>query len=245
MLYNTDSSDDNSCVSVCFCVLSVACKVVYDEMMVPKHQSIEFFYTDTQKITAKCHGDEMSINMPQLPLTAIDVTDERVAVICGGLCIDPSEVVYFGRNVYDYVLQVRTEEVVRTCCPDFPVLGAVDTRAVILTACGPAAHAATETTETETETVTDATSAGHDTITRVFLPRVGINEDNVCGSAHCGIARHYSDLLHKTELSCYEPSARPGSLHMTLGNKDGRLDLRAPCHITFGPAVMQLPPGLE
>lgn len=203
-------------------------------MMVPKHQSIELFYTDSQKITAKCCGDEMSINMPQLPLAEIGIADERVETICNGLCIDKSEVIYFGRNMYDYVLQVQSEGTVRNCTPNFPVLKEVDTRAVILTAYGPGAGVQSVTTPAH------PTSAGHDTITRVFLPRVGIDEDNVCGSAHCGIARHYSDLLEKKELSCYEPSQRPGSLHITI-REEGRLDLRAPGHITFGPAVMHLP----
>lgn len=35
---------------------------------------------------------------------------------------------------------------------------------------------------------------------RVFGPRVGVNEDPVTGSAHCGLAAYWSKLLGKQAL---------------------------------------------
>lgn len=34
----------------------------------------------------------------------------------------------------------------------------------------------------------------------VFAPRVGVNEDPVTGSAHCGLAAHWSEVLDKKAL---------------------------------------------
>lgn len=213
-----------SSLELCGHATLAASKVIYDEYMIPHDQNIDLYYTENEKLTAKyCNEFDISINMPQLPLKQLELNSVDGTVlhaICTSLNIDSSDVVYFGRNIYDYVVQVKTAAVVRACSPNFVSLKEVDTRATILTS--------------------SSDDDQYDTITRVFLPRVGIDEDNVCGSAHCGIAKHYSDSLKKCKLSCYEPSSRPGSLMITILD-EGRLMLQASCHITFGPSVVVLP----
>ncbi len=47
-----------------------------------------------------------------------------------------------------------------------------------------------------------------DVVSRFFAPGSGINEDPATGSAHCIIALHFSNLLGKDELACFQ--ACPG-----------------------------------
>ena len=72
---------------------------------------------------------------------------------------------YVGRNRFDYLIEVATEEAVRSLTPDFPALGKVEARGVIVTS--------------------RAASPGVDFVSRFFAPGAGVNEDPVTGSAHC------------------------------------------------------------
>jgi len=49
---------------------------------------------------------------------------------------------------------------------------------------------------------------GYDVVSRFFAPGSGIPEDPATGSAHCIIAPHFSALLNKPELRCFQ--AYPG-----------------------------------
>lgn len=49
---------------------------------------------------------------------------------------------------------------------------------------------------------------GFDVVSRFFAPGSGIPEDPATGSAHCIIAPHFSNLLGKDELACFQ--AYPG-----------------------------------
>ena len=49
-----------------------------------------------------------------------------------------------------------------------------------------------------------------DFVSRFFAPSVGVNEDPVCGSAHCCLGPFWSTRLRKTELLGHQISARGG-----------------------------------
>ncbi len=74
--------------------------------------------------------------------------------------------------------------------PDMEALGALDSRAVIVTAPG--------------EDV--------DFVSRFFAPQLGIPEDPVTGSAHCTLVPYWSHRLGKRKLSARQLSARGGEL---------------------------------
>ncbi|KIE05511.1 putative isomerase [Candidatus Jidaibacter acanthamoeba] len=60
----------------------------------------------------------------------------------------------------------------------------------------------------------------YDFISRYFAPRVGINEDPVCASAHCRLIPYWSEKLNKTEMIAYQASARGGVIKCkNLGNR--------------------------
>ncbi|XVE77760.1 hypothetical protein DITRI_Ditri13aG0088600 [Diplodiscus trichospermus] len=65
-----------------------------------------------------------------------------------------------------------------------------------------------------------------DFISRFFCPKYGINEDPVCGSAHCALATYWSQKLGKCDFSAYQASARGGILNLHLDEKNQRVLLR-------------------
>ena len=58
-----------------------------------------------------------------------------------------------------------------------------------------------------------APSKDYDFVSRTFFPKIKINEDPVCGSAHCNLIPYWSERLHKTVLTAYQASPRGGVLY--------------------------------
>ncbi|XWS46797.1 hypothetical protein CRYUN_Cryun14cG0099100 [Craigia yunnanensis] len=65
-----------------------------------------------------------------------------------------------------------------------------------------------------------------DFISRFFCPKYGINEDPVCGSAHCALAPYWSEKLGKCDFIAYQASARGGILNLHLDEKNQRVLLQ-------------------
>jgi PhzF family phenazine biosynthesis protein len=53
-------------------------------------------------------------------------------------------------------------------------------------------------------------SATYDFVSRVFAPKMGLDEDPVTGSAHTVLAPYWCDRLGRTSLTGLQVSARPG-----------------------------------
>lgn len=104
--------------------------------------------------------------------------------------------VYVGKNRFDYLVEVESEEVVRGMHPDFARLAAVEARGVMVTS-----RARTE---------------GYDFVSRFFAPQVGINEDPVTGSAHCCLAPYWCGKFGRDELVGYQASPRGGVVRVRL-----------------------------
>ena len=58
-----------------------------------------------------------------------------------------------------------------------------------------------------------APASDYDFVSRTFFPKIKINEDPVCGSAHCNLIPYWSERLHKTVLTAYQASPRGGVLY--------------------------------
>lgn len=65
-----------------------------------------------------------------------------------------------------------------------------------------------------------ATAPGKDCdfVSRFFVPKAGINEDPVTGSAHCTLTPYWANRLGKTRLHARQVSARGGELWCELIN---------------------------
>ena len=104
---------------------------------------------------------------------------------------------------FDCLVELESEEAVRAIRPDITKLMAVAIRGLIVT--GP------------------ASTQGVDFVSRFFAPRVGVNEDPVCGSAHCCLGPFWGERLGKTDLLAVQASPRGGVLR--IGLRGDRVEL--------------------
>ncbi|GAB2248644.1 hypothetical protein Droror1_Dr00008526 [Drosera rotundifolia] len=68
--------------------------------------------------------------------------------------------------------------------------------------------------------------SGFDFFSRFFCPKFGINEDPVCGSAHCALALYWSKRLNKHNFVAYAASPRSGVVKLLLDEKNNRVKLQ-------------------
>ncbi len=61
-------------------------------------------------------------------------------------------------------------------------------------------------------TYVTAPASGHDYVARAFWPKIGIDEDPVCGSMQSALVPYWSERLGKRDLVCFEPSQREGTV---------------------------------
>ncbi|OWZ13134.1 hypothetical protein PHMEG_00013596 [Phytophthora megakarya] len=93
--------------------------------------------------------------------------------------------------------------------PDYHRLAQIDTGRFVVT------------TEASPDSLADFRS-------RFFAPGIGIDEDPVTGSAHCGLGPYWSSILNKSKLVGYQSTpTRGGFVEITLsGSRPGRVLLK-------------------
>lgn len=141
------------------------------------------FYTRSGLLTAERQGTWIELDFPSTPEEAATAPPQ----LTRALGVVP---VYVGKNQFDYLIEVDTEDTVRTLQPDFTLLRTVPVRGVIVTS--------------------RAASPQYDFVSRFFAPASGVNEDPVTGSAHCCLGPFWSQRLDKTDLVAYQASSRGG-----------------------------------
>lgn len=141
------------------------------------------FSTRSGILGAKRRGSQIQLDFPALPAKPC----EPPAGILESLNVQPR---FVGRSTFDVLVEVESELVVRSLVPDFQQLGTVNCRGLIVTA--------------------RSDDPRFDFVSRFFAPAVGVDEDPVCGSAHCCLAPHWSERLGKTEMIGHQVSARSG-----------------------------------
>ncbi len=141
------------------------------------------FHTRSGLLTADRKGEWIELNFPakqEMPVDAPHGLLEALGVTA----------TYVGKNQFDYLIEVESEDIVRAIKPNFSDLQSVPARGVMVTS--------------------RATTPGYDFISRFFGPRVGVNEDPVTGSAHCCLAPYWSRRLSKQAMVGYQASPRGG-----------------------------------
>ena len=103
---------------------------------------------------------------------------------------------YVGKNQFDYLVEVDSEETVRHLTPDHTALAKLPVRGVIVTS--------------------RAKTGEFDFVSRFFAPGSGIAEDPVTGSSHCALGPFWGARLGKTQMLAYQASARGGVVRVRL-----------------------------
>jgi PhzF family phenazine biosynthesis protein len=156
--------------------------VLWEAGYLPKEETARF-HTRSGLLTSAKKGTWIELDFPSKPEEPAETPNDLVAA----LGIEPK---YVGKNNFDYIVEVASEEIVRGAQPDFVLLERVAIRGVIITS--------------------RATSEEYDFVSRFFAPRVGVNEDPVTGSAHCCLGPFWQERLHKDKFIAYQASERGG-----------------------------------
>jgi PhzF family phenazine biosynthesis protein len=120
---------------------------------------------------------------------------EEVAPPSGLLeALGVSNRVFVGKNVFDYLVEIDSEDELRKLDPDLTQLAKVEARGVIVT----------------------ARSKEYDFVSRFFAPAVGVPEDPVTGSAHCALTPYWSAKLSKKDMIAFQASARGGMMKVSM-----------------------------
>lgn len=151
------------------------------------------FHTLSGVLTASRDGDLIELDFPAK-------AEEEIAPPAGlldALGVDGAR--HVGRNEFDYLVELASEDEVRALHPDFAALRQLPVRGVIVTS--------------------RATSDGYDFVSRFFAPAVGVDEDPVTGSAHTALTPYWAARLGKSEMRAFQASARGGALRVRLAGE--------------------------
>ncbi|RMF91377.1 MAG: PhzF family phenazine biosynthesis protein, partial [Nitrospinota bacterium] len=144
-------------VDLCGHATLASAHILWEEAYLQPEEQARFV-TRSGLLTATRQGEWIELDFPAEPAQPVTPPPELVHA----LEVSPR---YVGKNRFDYIVEVDTEETVRGLTPDFALLKTLPMRGVMVTA--------------------RASSAGYDFVSRFFAPAAGIDEDPVTGSAHC------------------------------------------------------------
>lgn len=106
------------------------------------------------------------------------------------------EIMNCEKNRDNYLVEVKDFATLVACKPNFKKLAKLDAQGVIIT--------------------TAKNVEGYDFASRYFAPAIGVDEDPVCGSAHCFLAPYWAARLNKTTFHAFQASRGEGVLDVTL-----------------------------
>ena len=174
-------------VDLCGHATLASAHVLWEEQQL-KVSETAVFHTRNGLLTATHRDDLIWLDFPATPPSAASVPHLEQAL--------GSRIEYVGRTAFDYLVLVPSEEAVRSLSPDMTLLARLPVRGLIVTA--------------------RADGGEYDFVSRFFAPRLGIPEDPVTGSAHCGLGPFWSERLGKREMAGYQASARGGTVLVKL-----------------------------
>ena len=181
-------------VALCGHATLAAAHALYETGTVPADRPIRFRTVRSGVLTVRGGANGLlEMDFPADPAVPVPVPEGLAAALGGAVPV------WTGRNAQnDLLVEVSGEETVRGLAPDIAALAVYDARVVIVTAAA------------------ERPGAEYDFVSRVFGPRVGVDEDPVTGSAHCALAPFWSDRLRRGALRGRQVSSRGGTVHTRL-----------------------------
>jgi PhzF family phenazine biosynthesis protein len=148
------------------------------------------FHTRSGLLLADRRGDWIELDFPAKAVAAAPAPAELLPAL------GVAQAAFVGKNAFDYLVEVDSEETLRKLAPDHSTLRRIPVRGVIVTA---------------------RSSGGEfDFVSRFFAPGSGIDEDPVTGSAHCALGPYWSERLGKSEFTAFQASPRGGTVRVSL-----------------------------
>ena len=134
------------------------------------------------RLSVSCYGDLLTLDFPSQKPEKCDIPKQ----LLNGLNKMPISCY----KSEDYLAVFKNEKEILDINPDFNELKKLDLRGIIITAKG----------------------SDYDFVSRFFVPKYGIDEDPVTGSAHTQLTPFWSEKLGKKKMSARQISRRGGNL---------------------------------
>jgi len=178
-------------VDLCGHATLASAHVLWEEGHLRREEEARF-HTRSGLLTAVKEQNWIEMDFPAEPEEPAELPGEVVKA----LGVTPR---YAGRNRFDYLVEVDSEQTLRNLRPDFSLLRATGVRGIIVTSV--------------------SSTSEFDFVSRFFAPVVGIDEDPVTGSAHCCLGPFWKKRLGKDEFVAYQASARGGVVRVRVGER--------------------------
>jgi PhzF family phenazine biosynthesis protein len=173
-------------VDLCGHATLATAHILWEEGHLPAIESARF-ETRSGLLTATRGPDGIELDFPAEPVheeltNAVELSELQSAL--------GAQVRFAGRNRFDLLVELESEEVVRRLRPDIRRLEQFPVRGVIVTS--------------------RSSAIDYHLVSRFFAPQVGVDEDPVCGSAHCCLGPYWSQKLDRPDLIAHQVSCRGG-----------------------------------
>jgi len=176
-------------VDLCGHATVASAHVLWQDGHLPEGRQARF-HTRSGLLTADRRGDWIELNFPAKIARAV----EAPADLLHALGVEQAR--FVGRNAFDYLVEIDSEEAVRKLSPDYSALRKFEVRGAIVTA--------------------RASDPEFDFVSRFFAPGAGVDEDPVTGSAHTALGPYWAGKLDKQAMIAYQASARGGVVQVTM-----------------------------
>jgi PhzF family phenazine biosynthesis protein len=182
-------------VELCGHATLASAHILWNEVGVDASKTIVFHTLRTCDLLVRKEKDGwITLDFPIEPPVRLP-PEEIPAALFNALGLNGDQIEFVGKNKWDLLVEVPNEDIVQNLAPNFSVLAQVQTRCVIVTA--------------------KSSSSPYHFLSRVFGPKVGINEDPVTGSAHCALFPYWQAKLGKDEMLALQASKRGGILRLS------------------------------
>ena len=201
-------------VDLCGHATLASSHVLWDVHSVDKTVPLQF-HTKSGVLTAtRDESGFIELDFPSEPASAIPDDDADRAQLLPSFGLEAADVLWVGRNRMDVLAEVTPAAFARLK-PVFSEVAKITCRVLSVTAAGcPIPNGGNDDM--------------YDFSSRAFGPCAGIDEDPVCGSAHCMLGPYWSSKLGgKTELQARAASKRGGHVRVRLADKRVKLGGRA------------------
>ena len=187
-------------VHLCGHATLASAHALWEQRVVDSSAAVRF-HTKSGLLTCSSDGDHIVLDFPATRVTATGAP----AGLCEALGVTSPR--FVGRSKFDYLVVVESEQALRAIRPDFPRLGRIDARGIIVTSV--------------------ADDPDIDFVSRFFGPAAGVDEDPVTGSAHCALGPYWAERLGKDTMTGLQASARSGIVRVRLAGDRAILSGRA------------------
>jgi len=179
-------------VELCGHATLASAHILWQEGILKPDEEAVFHTVFKGKLTAKKTGDEIELNFP----VNIPIQSDEIPELEKALGVKPVRLTITDNH---YLVELRSEEELKSVSPDFELLEKLEKYGTILTC------------RSENKDI--------DFISRFFAPAKGVKEDPVTGSAHCVLTPYWNSKLNKKTMKAFQASERGGNLTVTLAGE--------------------------